>query len=176
MSGLSVLRLSSLFLVVIVAVEGDTPPGEEGEIAPGVCTLDGGFDVPSDSSAIDPFLDLAPFKWFFCLNFSSQLVLFTFTELSVLPTVCAKKRALSRIIASDNGIPLRWWFLAQLESARSISGNLPFDLFMGDRLPSSWYKYFSFWRNTFETVLHSCQHGKRHMAHAVVPSLHTEHC
>lgn len=34
-----------------------------------------------------------------------------------------------------------------------MSGNLPFDLFIGDRLPSSWYKYFSFWRNTLETVL-----------------------
>lgn len=26
---------------------------------------------------------------------------------------------------------------------------------MGDRLPSSWYRYFSFWRNTFDTVLRS---------------------
>ena len=56
-----------------------------------------------------------------------------------------------------------------------MSGNFPFDLLMGDRLPSSWYKYFSFWRNTFETVLQSCQRGNRHTTHAVVPSLNTEH-
>jgi hypothetical protein len=43
-----------------------------------------------------------------------------------------------------------------------MSGNLPFDLFIGERLPSSWYKYFSFWRNTFETVLHNCQQSKTH--------------
>jgi hypothetical protein len=43
-----------------------------------------------------------------------------------------------------------------------MSGNLPLERLMGERLPSSWYKYFSFWRNTFETVLHSCQHGKTH--------------
>jgi hypothetical protein len=51
-----------LFLATMVEVEGDTPPGEVGEIAPGVCTLDGGFDAPSDSSAIEPFLDLAPIR------------------------------------------------------------------------------------------------------------------
>jgi hypothetical protein len=77
-SGLSVLRFSSLLLAFMVAVAGDTPPGEVGEMAPGVCTFDGGFDVPSDSSAMEPFRDLAPIRWFFCLNFSSQLVLFAF--------------------------------------------------------------------------------------------------
>lgn len=92
----------------MVAVEGDAPPGEVGERAPGVCTLDGGFDVPSDSSAIEPFLDRAPIKWFFCLNFSNQLVLFAFKWLSELPTVWAKKRALSRMIASVSGRPCRW--------------------------------------------------------------------
>jgi hypothetical protein len=65
-----------LLLVVTVVLVGDTPPGDVGEIAPGVCTFDGGFDAPSDSSAIEPFRDLAPIKWFFCLNFSSQLLLF----------------------------------------------------------------------------------------------------
>jgi hypothetical protein len=60
----------------MVVVEGETPPVEVGETAPGVCTLEGGFDAPSDSSAIEPFRDLAPMRWFFCLNFSSQLVLF----------------------------------------------------------------------------------------------------
>lgn len=154
---------------------GDTPPGEVGEMAPGVCTLEGGFEVPSDSSAIEPFLDRAPMRWFFCLNFSSQLLLLALRWLSELPTVCAKNRALSRIMASDSGKPCLWWFLAQLERARSISGNLPLDLFMGERLPSSWYRYFSFWRKTFETVLHGCQHGRIHEAYAVVPSLHTKH-
>jgi hypothetical protein len=51
-----------LFLAITVVLEGDTPPGDVGEVAPGVCTFDGGFDVPSDSSAMDPFLDLAPIK------------------------------------------------------------------------------------------------------------------
>ena len=52
-------------------------------------------DVPYDT-----LRDFAPIKWFFCLNFSNQLVLFALRWLSELPTVCAKKRALSRIIAS----------------------------------------------------------------------------
>ena len=51
-----------LFLAVTAVLEGDTPPGDVGETAPGVCTFDGGFDVPSDSSAIEPFLDLAPMR------------------------------------------------------------------------------------------------------------------
>ena len=62
-SGLSVLRFSSLFLAFMVAVPGDTPPpGEVGEIAPGVCAFEGGFEVPSDSSAMEPFLDFAPMR------------------------------------------------------------------------------------------------------------------
>jgi hypothetical protein len=102
---------------------------------------------------MDPFLDFAPMRWFFCLNFSSQLVLLALRWLSEFPTVCAKKRALSRMMASVKGSPCLWWFLAQFESARSMSGNLPLDLLIGERLPSSWYKYFSFWRKTLETVL-----------------------
>lgn len=61
-SGLSVFRFSSLFLVFMVVVAGDTPPGEVGEMALGVCALDGGFEVPSDSSAMEPFLDFAPMR------------------------------------------------------------------------------------------------------------------
>jgi hypothetical protein len=61
-SGLSVLMFSSLFLDDNVAVMGDIPPGEVGESAPGVCALDGGLEVPSDSSAIEPFRDLAPIR------------------------------------------------------------------------------------------------------------------
>ena len=51
-----------LFLVATVVVEGDTSPGDAGEMAPGVCAFDGGFDAPSDSSAIEPFRDLAPIR------------------------------------------------------------------------------------------------------------------
>lgn len=108
-----------LFLAATVVLEGDTPPGDVGEIAPGVCAFDGGLDAPSDSSAIDPFLDLAPMRWFFCLNFSNQLVLFAFRWLSEFPTVDAKKRAFSRMIVSLSGRPWRWWFRAQFASARS---------------------------------------------------------
>lgn len=43
-------------------VAGDTPPGEVGEMAPGVWTLDGRFEFPSDSSAIEPFRVLAPMR------------------------------------------------------------------------------------------------------------------
>jgi hypothetical protein len=46
----------------MVAFEGEIPPAEVGETAPGVCTFEGGLDVPSDSSAIEPFLDLAPMR------------------------------------------------------------------------------------------------------------------
>ena len=40
-----------------------------------------------------------------------------------------------------------------------MSGNLPFDRLIGDRLPSSGCKYFSFWRKTLETVLIGVSHG-----------------
>lgn len=70
------MKWSSLLVTVMATDEGDeAPPGEVGEMPPGVCALDGGLDVPSLSSAIEPFLDFAPIKLFFCLNFSSQLVL-----------------------------------------------------------------------------------------------------
>jgi hypothetical protein len=46
----------------MVAVRGEAPPVEVGETAPGVCTFEGGLDAPSDSSAIEPFLDLAPMR------------------------------------------------------------------------------------------------------------------
>ena len=100
MSGLSVFRLSSLFLTARFGTIGESSSGDMGERAPGVCAFDGGFEVPSDSSAIEPLRDFAPIRWFFCLNFSSQLVLFALRWLSEFPTVCAKKRALSRMIES----------------------------------------------------------------------------
>ena len=131
------LRFSSLFLVDSVAGEGDTPLGEVGEMPPGVCTFDGGLEVPSDSSAMELFLDFAPRRLFFCLNLASQLLLFAFRWLSEWPTVVAKKRAFSRMMASFNGRPDFRWFFTQLDRHLSMSGNLPFDLFMGDRLPSS---------------------------------------
>lgn len=61
----------------MVVVAGDTRPGEGCEMAPGVCTFDSGLVAPSHSSAIEPFLALAPMRWFFCLNISSQRELFT---------------------------------------------------------------------------------------------------
>lgn len=59
----------------------------------------------SESLASDALRGLAPRRWFFCLNFSSQLLLFTLAWLSLLPTVVAKKRALSRIMLSFKGNP-----------------------------------------------------------------------
>jgi len=60
--------------------EGEgTPLGEVGEMPPGVCALEGGLEVPSLSSAIELFLDFAPIKLFFCLNFSNQLLLLVLT-------------------------------------------------------------------------------------------------
>jgi hypothetical protein len=107
-SGLSVLRCNFSLLFLCTTGDGDTPLGDVGEMPPGVCTLEGEFDVPSDSSAIEPFLDFEPSRLFFCLNFSSQLVLFAFRWLSELPTVVAKNLAFSRITASVKGKPCLW--------------------------------------------------------------------
>jgi hypothetical protein len=74
---------------------------------------------------------------FFCLNFSSQLVLFVFRWLSLLPTVVAKNRAFSLIAASVNGTPSFCDLLTQFARALSMSGNLPFVLLTGDKLRSS---------------------------------------
>lgn len=90
---------------------------------------------------------------FFCLNFSSQVELLVFRWLSLLPTVVAKNRAFSLMAASVKGRPFFWLFLTQFESALSMSGNLPFARFTGDKFRSSGNKYFSLWRKTFETVL-----------------------
>lgn len=61
-SGLSIFRLSSLFLTAKFGTVGESSSGEIGERAPGVCALDGGFEVPSDSSAIEPLRDFAPMR------------------------------------------------------------------------------------------------------------------
>ena len=136
--------------------------GEVGEIALGVCEPDlvsKCMSPPSDSLASERFLCLAPGRLFFCLNFSSHAVLFTLAWHSWLPTVVAKKRALSRIMSSFRGKPCLTWFRAQLAMARSISGNLPLPLFTGERLPSSGNKYLSFCRRTLETVLRCVSTG-----------------
>lgn len=139
LSGLSVLRFSSLFIELSVIDDGDaTPLGDVGEIPFGVCVVDPEFDA-SDSSAMELFRDFvpAPMRLFFCLNFSSQVLLFAFIWLSEFPTDVAKKRAFSLIMASVKGRPDLWWLRAQFDSARSMSGNFPFDLLIGERLPSS---------------------------------------
>ena len=56
-----------------------------------------------------------------------------------------------------------------------MSGNFPLDFLMGERLPSSWYKYFSFCRNTFETVLHLRQRMNSQSPLSNLPSLYAEH-
>jgi hypothetical protein len=101
------------------------------------------------------FLDFDdPPRLFSCLNFSSQLEVKTLGLPSGLPQVAANIRALSLIMASVRGLfPSRRWFRAQFARAFSISGTLPLLLLMGERLPSSMLRYFSFWRRTFETVL-----------------------
>ena len=119
-----------------------TPGGETGDMPFGVCEVELPFDSVTTLSASvrqasEPFLDFAPNKLFFCLNFSSQLGLLILEWLSELPTVVAKKRAFSLMISSVILRPCRWWFLAQFERARSMSGNFPFDLLTGDLLPSS---------------------------------------
>jgi hypothetical protein len=91
--------------------DGDGKPSV-GDIPLGVCEAEG----PAESGLSEPLSDmlvsealrvrslLAPIP-FFCLNFSSQLVLFVFRWLSLFPTVVAKNRAFSLIKESVNGIP-----------------------------------------------------------------------
>jgi len=57
---------------------------------------------------IEPLRTFAPSKLCFCLNFSSQLDVNTFSLPSGQPQVLAKKRAFSLIISSFNGCPRRW--------------------------------------------------------------------
>lgn len=67
-----------------------------------------GLTSSSDSASVDmEFLrdDLAPMRLFFCLNFSNQLALLALRWLSEVPTELAKKRAFSRIMASERGRP-----------------------------------------------------------------------
>jgi hypothetical protein len=155
---LSDLRSSSLLVADNGEGEGK-PLGEVGEIPLGVCDA----DPPAESGLSEPLsemlvsealrVSLAPPMPFFCLNFSSQLVLFVFRWLSLLPTVVAKNLAFSLIAASVKGWPCFCMFLTQFERALSISGNFPLARFTGERLRSSGKRYFSLWRRTLETVL-----------------------
>jgi hypothetical protein len=91
----------------MLIAEGDLSFPVSGDVGErfGVCEPDSGFDVASDSSATDPFLDFDPDRPFLLLNFSSQLVLFTLKWPSGLPTVLAKYRSFSLIWLSVIDIP-----------------------------------------------------------------------
>ena len=120
----------------VTGVDSFVGGGDVGEML-GVCVPDGGA-LASLSSARLFFRDFAPMRLFFCLNFSShEDELAALMCCSELPTVREKWCSFSLIRASLIGSPCFWWFLAQLASARSISGNLPFGLRAGERLPSS---------------------------------------
>jgi len=126
--------------MLIAVGERSFAPGGGGEVGEmlGVCVPDPGSEGPSESSTTEFFRDLEPMRLFFCLNFSSQLLLFALRWLSGLPTLIEKKRSFSLISESDIGRPCFWWFFAQFESALSMSGNFPLAFRTGERLPSSW--------------------------------------
>jgi hypothetical protein len=108
-SGLSIFVGSSDFVTLIAAGEASFPGGGEvGEVLLGVWVPDPGFDAASVSSTMELLRDFAPIRLFFCLNFSSQLLLFAFGKLSELPTVVAKNLNFSLIKASVNGRPCFW--------------------------------------------------------------------
>lgn len=125
----------------------------------------------ASSGASELFLERAPIKLFFNLNFSSQLVL-KVVWVSGLLEVAENACAVWRIKSSDRGTPFfscierqngshvfhneiegPTWFFAHTARARSMSGDRPLGRLAGDRLPSSWKRYFSFCRSTLETVL-----------------------
>lgn len=117
----------------------------------GECRADGGLAIPVASLSERP----RPLEWtlFLCLNFSSQAALLALTWHSEMPRLVANNRALSRIMVSVKVMPCFRVFFAHTDSARSMSGNLPLLRLMGDLLPSSGNRYFSFCRRTFDTVL-----------------------
>jgi hypothetical protein len=96
--------------MLIADGDGSFPPGGGGDVGEifGVCVPDPGSEGPSDSSATEFLRDLEPMRLFFCLNFSSQLLLFALRWLSGLPTLKEKKRSFSLISASDIGSPCFW--------------------------------------------------------------------
>jgi hypothetical protein len=73
------------------------------------------------------------------------------------------------------------WFFAHTASARSMSGDRPLLRLTGDLLPSSWKRYFSFWRRTLETVLWSVNYIERIAPHFAIdrvdsPSFDAKDC
>lgn len=151
--------------------EGNPPSEEMGVLAP-----DAGLDAPFVCSAMEISGTPATTSPVFFLNFSSQVGLSIFERVFESPTLCAKECSLSRIFVSVNGKPCFCWFLAHLESVRSIARAWSFDFLTGfwPQLPSC--KYQSVWLTIFDTVLRDRQHGTKTSATMVVPSLHTEHC
>ena len=121
----------------------DTKGGEEGkasgdneEVPVGVCNA----ESPSDSGfseLLDFRVDFPAPMPFFCLNFSSQLVLFVFKWLSLLSTAVANNSAFSLIASSVKEAPSFCDFLTQFARALSMSGDLPLVRFTGERLRSS---------------------------------------
>ena len=98
---------SSLFAVDMEMGDGEGSPfADTGDTPLGVPELEAGLEAsPASSVAKELFLDLAPMRLFFCLNFSSQLLLLSLKWLSEFPTVVAKNRAFSLIMESDSRPP-----------------------------------------------------------------------
>ena len=71
---------SSLFAADMEMGEGEgSPLAEIGDTPLGVPEFEAGLEAsPASSAAKELFLDLAPIRLFFCLNFSSQLLLLSF--------------------------------------------------------------------------------------------------
>ncbi len=84
--------------------------GEIGDMPLDVCEPDfnAGFKLRSGSCPSAALRVLAPSSEFFCLNFSSQIGLFTLTWQLGVPTVVAKNLALSRMMSSLKGKPWCW--------------------------------------------------------------------
>jgi hypothetical protein len=142
-------------LLSVLDTKGDgdgKAPGDIEEVPVGVCNT----ESPSDSGfseLLDFRVDFPASMPFFCLNFSSQLVLFVFKWLSLLLTAVAKNSAFSLIASSVKEAPSFCDFLTQFARALSMSGNLPLVCFTGERLRSSGKRYCSLFLRTLDTVL-----------------------
>lgn len=106
---LSILRLSAFPAAIGPEVGDQTFPGGVGDLPLGdseaACDA---VPFSEPSAAMELVRAFAPIKLFFSLNFSNQLALVTLAVLSELPTVVAKNRALSLMIASESGNPCFW--------------------------------------------------------------------
>lgn len=76
-----------------------------GELSPGDCEFDAIAEADSSSSASDAFLDRAPIRLFFSLNFSSQFELSVTSGDVVVVVVVENARACRRISSSVSGLP-----------------------------------------------------------------------